>query len=188
MNPQLEAAWEIHQFLNSHKLRYAVIGAIALQKWGEPRLTRDVDITLDASASEAGDLVQLITQRFHSRTEDPVAFARNTRMMLVKASNGVDVDIALAFPGYEDELFRRAMDFEIEDGKAIRICSAEDLIIHKVVAGRPQDVSDVQGIVERQAEQLDAAYVRHWLKAFSEALSDPGIPDRFEQAWKRKEG
>lgn len=186
MNPQLEAAWEIHEFLTSRGLRYAVIGGIALQKWGEPRLTRDVDITLDASAGDAGDLVRLVTKRFPSRTEDPVLFAQRTRMALVKASNGVDVDIALAFPGYEDELFRRALDYEIEPGKAIRICSAEDLVIHKVVAGRPQDVSDVQAIVERQGEQLDAAYIRHWLKAFSDSLSDPSILDRFEQAWKSK--
>ncbi len=105
-------------------------------------------------------------------------------MVLIKTSNGVDVDIALAFPGYEDELFRRSLDFEIEGGKAIRICSGEDLVIHKVVAGRPQDMSDVEGIVERQGEQLDVTYVRSWLKAFSESLSDPRILDRFEQTWK----
>lgn len=183
MNPQLEAVWEIHEFLSALKLRYAVIGAIALQKWGEPRLTRDVDITLDASSIDASELVRLVSKRFPSRTESPIEFARRTRMLLVRASNGIDVDIALAFPGYEDELFRRAVDYEIEGGKAIRICSAEDLVIHKAVAGRPQDVSDIQGIVDRQGEHLDTANIRHWLKAFSESLNDPGILDRFEKAW-----
>jgi hypothetical protein len=62
----------------------------------------------------------------------------------------VEVDISLALPGYEDELFRRAVDFEVEPGKSIRLCSAEDLVIHKAVAGRPQDVMDIEGVVLRQ--------------------------------------
>jgi len=30
MNPRLEAAWEIHQFLAEHRLPYAIIGGIAV--------------------------------------------------------------------------------------------------------------------------------------------------------------
>jgi len=180
VNPQLEAVWELHKFLRAHNLDYAVIGGIAIQKWGEPRFTRDVGISVAASLGDSADLVRLITERFPSRTKDPVGFARTTRMVLIKAGKGVDVDISLAFPGYEDELFRRAVDYEIEPGKAIRLCSAEDLIIHKAVAGRPQDLSDIRGVVYRQGEQLDLAYTRRWLKAFAEALSDPEILERFE--------
>ena len=107
-------------------------------------------------------------------------------MILIKASNGVDVDISLALPGYEDELFRRAVAVEIEPAQAIRLCSAEDLIIHKAVAGRPQDIADIEGVVLRQGNRLDLAYLRQWLGEFSAALAAPEIAQRFENAWQNR--
>jgi hypothetical protein len=103
--------------------------------------------------------------------------------MLVKASNGVEVDISLALPGYEDDLFRHAINLEVESGKSIHLCSAEDLVIHKAVAGRPQDLSDIEGVVLRRGEQLDGAYIRRWLAEFAEALAEPDILQRFERAY-----
>jgi hypothetical protein len=186
VNPRLEAAWEIHQFLTENGLKYAIIGGLAVQNWGEPRFTRDVDLTIAAPLTDSSaDLIQLISEHFPSRTEDPVAFAKSTRMVLVNASNGVELDISLALPGYEDGLFARAVDYEIEPGKNIRLCSAEDLVIHKAVAGRPQDVSDIQGVVFRQGGRLDTVYIRHWLKEFGDALGNPEIVERFEAAWRK---
>jgi len=46
MNPQLKAALEIHQFFDKEGIPYALMGGIAVQHWGEPRFTRDVDITI----------------------------------------------------------------------------------------------------------------------------------------------
>jgi hypothetical protein len=108
-------------------------------------------------------------------------------MIFVTASNSVDVYISLALPGYEDQLFARAVDYEIEPGRSVRLCSAEDLINHKAVAGRPPDVSDIQGVVDRQGERLDASYIRDWLKSFAEALGSPEVVERFEAAWGRRQ-
>ncbi len=186
MNPRLEAAWEVHQFLIQRGLEYAIIGGIAVQKWSEPRFTRDVDLSVAAPLTTgSAELVRLITERFPSRTKDPVAFADATRMVLVTASNGVEVDISLALPGYEDHLVARAVDYEIEPGKSIRLCSPEDLIIHKAVAGRPQDIGDIQGIVYRQGGRLDTVYIRQWLEEFADALADSEVVERFEAAWRK---
>ena len=185
MNRRLAAAWEFHQFIAGHNLKYALIGGLAVQKWSEPRFTRDVDLTIAAPLTTgAADLVRLITEHFPSRSADPVDFAVATRMVLVSASNGVDVDISLGLPGYEDHLFARAVDYAVEPGKTIRMCSAEDLIIHKAVAGRPQDLIDIQGVVYRQGKNLETAYIRQWLKDFSDALANPEIAERFESAWR----
>lgn len=187
MNPRLEAAWEIHQFLAEHRLPYAIIGGIAVGKWSDPRFTRDVNLAVASPlATGSAPLVRLITQHFPSRSADPVDFASKTRMVLITASNGVEVDISLALPGYEDSLFAPAVDYEIEPGKTIRLCSAEDLIIHKAVAGRTQDLSDIQGVVYRQGEKLDLSYIRQWLNEFANALAEPEIVERFERAWQNR--
>ena len=184
MNPLFEASWEIHQYFWQNQIPYAVIGGMALQKWGDQRFTKDVDITIVASLEEGtSGLVGLIANRFHSRVRNPLEFVRKTRMILVTASNRVDVDISLALPGYEDEMYKHTVDYEIETGKSIRLCSAEDLIIHKAIAGRPQDVSDIQGIVYRQGEKLDVSYIRKWLNEFSGVLANPALLEHFELAW-----
>lgn len=178
------AALEVGNFLVKRKIPYAIIGGLAVQVWGQVRLTADADLSVAAPLTTgSAPLVRLITEHFPSRSADPVDFAAKTRMVLITASNGVEVDISLALPGYEDQLFARAVDYEIEPGRTLRLCSAEDLIIHKCVAGRPQDISDVQSVVKRQGKKLDTAYIRRWLRDFSDVLANPDILERFESAW-----
>jgi len=75
-------------------------------------------------------------------------------MILITASNGVDVGISLKLPNYEDELFARTVEVELQSGRSIRLCYAEDLIIYKAIAGRPQDTIDIQGVIYRQEDKL----------------------------------
>lgn len=186
MDDPFSAAWEVARFLEQHKVQYVLIGGLAVQIWGEERLTTDADMTIHSSLTEgSAPLVRLITDRFPSRHSDPLEFARRNRPILITVSNGINVDISLALPGYEDEVLAHAVEYELEPGKCIRLCSAEDLIIHKAVAGRPQDVIDIQGVVYRQGEKLDLKYIRNWFHQFAEALNNPEVRERFEVAWRR---
>ena len=126
-------------------------------------------------------LVNLITGHFASRIENSLDFAGRTRMILITASNGIYVDISLALPGYEDEVLNRTVAYELEANKSIQLCSSEDLIIHKSVAGRPQDITDIEGVILRQKGKLDITYIHHWLLQFAEILGDPEIEARFQR-------
>lgn len=185
MNPQREAAWELHQFLSKRGIPYAIIGGIAVQFWGEPRLTQDIDLTIAAPLDEPEQVVRALVERFGSRRSDPLEFARLARVVLIHASNGCPVDISLALPGYEDSVMQRAIDYEIESGKVVRLCSAEDLIIHKAVAGRPQDRTDIVGVVYRQQDKLDVAYIQMWLHEFVVLLEKPELSESFEEPWRK---
>jgi hypothetical protein len=172
MNPQIHAALIMHDFfVDDLKLEYAIIGGIALQFWGEPRFTLNVETTVQ-DRLDIDDLVKVTTEDFGSRVSDPYQFAKATRMILLNVEN-VDVDVAIALRSYEEFLFERSQSYEVEPGRELIICSAEDLIIHKALAGRPQDL-------------LEVRYIRSWLTDFSKALADDSILDRFEQAWAKK--
>lgn len=54
-------------------------------------------------------------------------------------------------------------------GMNVQYATAEDLIIHKVVAGRPRDIEDVRGILSK-SRTIDLAYVEKWLKSFEDSL------------------
>jgi hypothetical protein len=79
---------------------------------------------------------------------------------------------------------KRAIKLKLDKRHSIRICSAEDLIIHKAVAGRPQDMIDIEGIIIRQSKKLDIKYIRKYLKEFSDILEMKILIERFERPWK----
>lgn len=185
MNAQEEAAWEIHQFLRLLQVPYAIIGGTAVQFWGEPRLTEDVDLTVATPLDDPEAFIKHILERFSPRVKDAHQFAQKSRVILVRASNDTPLDISLGLPGYEDQVVERAVAYELAPGKLVRICSAEDLIIHKAVASRPQDIRDIEGVIYRQGGQLDATYIRQWLTIFAELLDNLDILQLFERLWQQ---
>ena len=70
------------------------------------------------------------------------------------------------------------IEYEVQPGKSIYLCSAEDLIIHKAVAGRPQDISDIRGVIYRQGDKLNITTIRTWLgqSRATRARSASGVP------------
>jgi hypothetical protein len=108
-----------------------------------------------------------------------------SRVLLLRAPSGVPIDIALASFEFELEAIRRATPWEIVRDVTIRTCSAEDLIIYKLVAARGQDLVDVDGIVMRQRHALDAGWIRRWAPVFEELKEDPDLLRPFERVWAR---
>jgi predicted nucleotidyltransferase len=161
-----------------------VIGGIAIQFWGSVRFTEDVDFTIETPLVEGSQgIVELITRHYPSRITEPFDFARTARLILITAPNQVTVDIALALPGYEDEIFARSKEFEISPGKSIKVCSPEDLIIHKAVAGRARDMEDILGLIQRLKKTLDTDYITLWLERFSTIYESDHPMTIFNNIW-----
>lgn len=185
MSTVSEQTWEVHKILTDLHLPYAIIGGTAVQIWGEPRFTKDLDLTVLAPIESFSETIELLLTRLTPRIEDALSFALRSRVLLVQTPSGYPLDISFGLPGYEEEVISRAVEQEIAPGRKVCFCSAEDLLIHKLTAGRVQDVIDAQNIIARQRGQLDAAYIRSWLKIFSDLLETDDIIDRFEQAWRQ---
>jgi hypothetical protein len=60
----------------------------------------------------------------------------------------------------------------------VRFCSAEDLLVHKLFAGRPRDIEDALSVLAKNAG-LDLGYVRARLRDFSAAI-DADLTERLE--------
>ena len=106
-------------------------------------------------------------------------------MVLIRTATGVGVDIALAASAFELEAIDRASDWEPLPGMRVRTCPAEHLIVYKLVAARPRDIGDLQGIVRRQGRRLDAELIRRWGREFTELKEDPDLLRPFEEALRR---
>ncbi len=61
---------------------------------------------------------------------------------------------------------------EIRPGQQVRVCTAEDLTIYKMISRRTKDRADVEGIIQRQGDKLDDRYIEKWLRQFEQAFDD----------------
>lgn len=180
-----EAAAEVAGFLEAQGIPYAIIGGLALQRWGEPRLTRDVDVVVLVGEERFQGFVDDVLERFAPRILDARAFAFRHRVLLVRTGEGIPVDISLGIPGYEEEALGRTQLLELPSGALVRILGPEDLVIHKCVAGRPRDVEDVEAVLIRQRLRLDLDLVRRWLEAFGPLVETHDPLALFEDALAR---
>lgn len=167
--------------LEKHGYRYAVIGGVANQLWGILRLTKDVDIKVLVPNTEYSAARQTIRAVFPKRARPKVP----ANPLIVDTKIGeVIVDFLLAAPGYEENIITRAVRRHL-GGRSFWICSAEDLIIQKVVANRAKDWQDVEGILAEQYGKLDEDYVEEWLGQFAEALEQPETVEQYRNVQKR---
>jgi len=151
--------------------RWFVFGAQAVDVWGQPRLSADVDVTIEIPGEPAGILPELEASGFDLREGVDVDFIGRTRALpLLHRSTGMPLDLILAGPGLEQEFLERAIPIEL-GGLAIPFISPEDLLVTKILAGRPKDVEDVRGILRTRGRKLDLGRVRSSLDLLQQALS-----------------
>jgi hypothetical protein len=178
------AAQEVLGVLERAGLRACLIGGLVVPRWGEPRATSDVDVSVLAPYGGEEPAIDTVLAHFQPRSPDPRGFALAHRVLLVRATNGVFLDVALAAFPFEVEALDAASEWEIAAGASVRTCSAEHLIVYKLVAGRPRDLTDVDGIVRRRATILDVDVIRRWGAVFAELKEDPDLLRPFETALK----
>jgi hypothetical protein len=181
MNELYEAALEVQSFMQERGWRFCIIGGLAVVRWGRPRATQDVDITLLTGFGGEELYVEALLSRFEPRVADAAAFALQNGVLLASASNGVPVDVALGGLPFEEGVVRRATPFEFAPDVSLITCSAEDLVVLKAFAGRGQDWVDVEGVVIRQTGALDWDYIIEQLEPLCELKGEPEILHRLEQ-------
>ena len=155
MNPIFAAALEVQAFCRARRWKFCFIGALAVQRWGEPRLTQDIDLTVVTPFGAEEPYVDAFLDRFPGRLADAREFALQNRVVLLRSDSGIPIDVALGAMPFEERATDRATDFVLQEGVALTTCSAEDLVVLKTFAGREKDWLDIEGIALRQHGRLD---------------------------------
>lgn len=173
MNPLFAAAAGVQAFCAARGWQACVIGGLAVQRWGEPRQTRDVDLTLLTGLGGEERFIDPILAHYNGRLPDARRLAVERRVLLVETRDGVPIDIALGGLPFEARAITRSTPFDFEPGATVSTCSAEDLVVLKAFAGRVQDWLDVEGIIVRQGPTLNRALVLEELGPLLALKEDP---------------
>ncbi|HET6978867.1 MAG TPA: nucleotidyl transferase AbiEii/AbiGii toxin family protein [Pyrinomonadaceae bacterium] len=180
MNKIFQAAAEVQDVCQSQGWQFCFIGGLALQRWGEPRETVDVDLSLLAGFGREEQFSEVLLKHFEPRISNAVDFAQQRRVLLLRSTKGVGLDVALAALPFEELMIQRSSYFDYRPGLSLRTCSAEDLIVLKAFAGRAQDWVDVERTIVRQTGLLDWDYIREQLGPLAELKEAPEIIDQLE--------
>lgn len=114
-NDVLDAALRLQDFCRGQGWRFCFIGGLAVQKWSEPRVTDDVDLTLFTGFGTEEPFIEALLALDWLEPRIPLAreFARERRVLLLETKGGVGIDIALgAFP-FEEEAIRRGQEIDV---------------------------------------------------------------------------
>jgi hypothetical protein len=181
VNDIIQAAVDLQRVCESEHWQFCFIGGLALQRWGQPRETVDVDLTLLTGFGNEDVYIERLMQSFGARIKSAADFARERRVLLLKSNRGVGLDIALAALPFEESVIKRSSLFRYPPNFDLRTCSAEDLIVLKAFANRFQDWADIEGIMARQSEKLDWSHIVTELKPLVELKEAPQIMDQLNK-------
>lgn len=181
----VSAAQEVLGTLDAACIPACLIGGMVIARWGQPRATTDADVSVLAPYGEEERVLDLLLARFRPRRPDARVFALDHRVLLLETADGVKIDVALAAFAFEIEAINGATPWRIWESVVLRTCSAEHLVVYKLVAARPQDVIDVESIVRRQRGRLDLDRIRRWGREFAELKEDPDLLRPFEDALRK---
>ena len=171
----IRVAADLQFFCEARGWRFCFIGGLAVQRWGEPRATIDVDVTLLSGFGGEEPFILSLLDRYAGRVDDAAGFARRNRVLLLRSASGVGIDIALGGLPFEESLVARASRFTFPGDVSLLTCSAEDLVVLKAFAARGRDWVDIEGIILRQAGALDWTYIDEQLGPLAELKESPEI-------------
>jgi hypothetical protein len=184
-SPFVELLTDLAAALSELDVDWYLFGAQAASLYGSPRVTADVDVTIRLGRLDVASLVQALTVAgFEPRVDDDDFIARTRVVPIVHRATGIPADLVIAGPGLEDLFFERAgtVDFL---GLDVPVAAAEDIVVMKLLAGRPKDIEDVEGILAARADRMDIALVRDTISMLEQALDQRDLSPAFEQALAR---
>jgi hypothetical protein len=165
--------------LEEHGFPFMLIGGQAVLLHGRPRLTEDIDVTLGADVSRLSGLLTVCAELgFRVLPEHPRRFAEETSVLpALDPPSGIRVDFIFSTTAYERQAIERAVHVDLA-GRSVPFASAEDLILHKLFAGRPRDHEDATGVVRRRGKDLNWEYLERWGREFAQVPGREDLPAR----------
>ena len=179
----LAALRHLWQTLRRFDLSCALLGGLALAFWKHPRFTKDVDLLVALGNTDTDDLIRnLLDAGFQAKRGGP--FVEIDEMQFLQLSYEpedsyveVQIDLLLARTSYQQKAIQRRIPVDsTELGFDIDVLACEDLIIHKLLAGRMIDLADSRALLSENRPSLDTEYLARWIDKL-------GLRAEFEKAW-----
>lgn len=177
---------DILRFWELAGARGVVIGGVASSVLGTPRFTKDIDATMLVNEENLEAIFEAASiAGFETRAENPVAFALEHRMVLLRhRQERLDVDVSLAGTQFEIDAVYNADKHDLA-GVMVPLPRPADLVVMKAFAGRPQDYGDLEALLDAHPD-VDFDYVHSELSKLCSLRADYSRLYRYEEYLKER--
>lgn len=155
--------------LEEAKISYMVVGSLSSIVYGEPRMTKDMDIVIDVLAQDASKFEFYFPfSGFYCPPADILKdeIIHRGQFNLVHHESGLKIDVIVRKQSpHAVEEFKRRKKISLWKGFEAYIASPEDIVIKKLdyyrEGGSEKHLTDIRGILA--STQLDRQYLEEWL-------------------------
>lgn len=154
------------EVLESHRVPYAVVGALAASVHGAVRGSVDADVLISASVQEATAIDQAFRSAgFKSDLSRGDPHDDIPAVIELTDTFGNRVDVLVGLRGLDAQAFSRTIEVPFH-GSTLHFIGREDFIAMKVFAGGPIDLQDAERAVAANPKSLDVPLVRRLAAGF----------------------
>lgn len=166
------------------RVPWYLFGAQAAIIWGSPRLSADADVTAYVEPAEVDAFIAAMRRHGFDLVISDSDFVERTRVLpFIHGKTRMPLDVVLAGRGLEEDFLGRAISVDVQ-GTPIPVITPEDLIVTKVLAGRPKDIEDIRAVIHERRASLDDARIRAILSVVEQALGQSDLLPLFEKEWR----
>lgn len=150
-----EIAIKTHNVLDKIEVEYFLIGRAASSCWGVPTATANIDIVIVATKAKIDSLLKEFKNEGFAFDYDKVKTKLSQKLPAkLTYKEGYSIDLRIASYTIDYEAIKRVVKLKIFN-KDWNISPPEELIIYKLLAGKPKDWDDIRGIMKNKAIKLD---------------------------------
>ena len=172
MTPLEKALRQVCADLTAARIRFALVGGLAVSARTEPRFTRDADLAVAvASDAEAEGLIRTLRRAGYEIEaiveQEAVGRLATARLRRSPEPANPIIDLLFASSGIEAEIVAEADEIELLPQLLVRVATTGHLIALKILARddvtRPQDAGDLRALL-RVASVPDVGRARSALR------------------------
>jgi len=144
-----------------------LLGGIAVGMWAEPRATLDIDLLISVPEQDLEKLKKLLQAKGFVVFSNPLSQLKRVKIFRFFIKNSDEdllmVDAILADDEFKKNALSQSQQVIVHE-TPVQVAAIEDLILFKLLSGRPQDVVDIENLLNIHKNTLDQDYLIFWGK------------------------
>jgi hypothetical protein len=180
----LAALRQVWTALEPLDIPIAVMGGLAVSAWGHLRNTQDVDVLVGVERARFDSVLQAVRPAGFRPKSRPVLFRieqQNIAQLLYTPPDiqwDIQVDLLLVSTNYQKTALNRRVTTQLSGlDIPIAVLSCEDLILHKLIAGRVIDRADAAMLLRENRDEIDMDYLTDWIRRLA-------LHSEFAEIWR----
>lgn len=166
---QIEFLRKVVDAFEDLRIPYCLVGSFASAAYGEPRMTRDIDLVADLGPGEAPRLCAAFPPpEYHVSLQAATdAVLRRGQFNIIHSASANKVDVMVAGRGpWEVEEMARRRRIRLLPDRDCSVAAPEDVVIAKMLSygegGSEKHLRDITGILRVSGAIVDRGYVERW--------------------------